>query len=87
MRKNIKISENVTFESIEDNIYILNISDGEYYKLSTSASNIWREIEKGIDLESLKIKFKSIFFDHPAIEHDIDELIKDLIDLNLITDN
>ena len=87
MSEYLKISENVTYESIDENIYILNISDGEYYMLSTSASEIWKEIDNGIDLENLKIKFKSSFPDNKTIEDDIDEIIRDLIGLDLIQDH
>ena len=87
MSEYLKISENVTYESIDENIYILNISDGEYYMLSRSASEIWKEIDNGIDLENLKIKFKSSFPDNKKIEDDIDEIIRDLIGLDLIQDH
>ena len=30
MNKNIKISDNVTFQTIENNVYILDINSGEY---------------------------------------------------------
>ena len=84
MSEYLKISKNVTYESIDENIYILNLDDGEYYMLSRSASDIWKEIDNGINIKNLKIKFKSSFPDNVSIEDDIDEVITDLIDLNLI---
>jgi hypothetical protein len=84
MSEYLKISKNVTYESIDENIYILNLDDGEYYMLSKSASEIWKEIDNGINIKNLKIKFKSSFPDNVSIEDDIDEVITDLIDLNLI---
>jgi hypothetical protein len=87
MSEYLKISKNVTYESIDENIYILNISDGEYYMLSRSASDIWKEIDKGIDVENLKIKFQSTFPDSKTIEDDIDEIIRDFVDLDLILDH
>ena len=33
MSECLKISQNVTYESIDENIYILNLDDGEYYML------------------------------------------------------
>jgi len=87
MSEYLKISKNVTYESIDENIYILNLDDGEYYMLSRSASDIWKEIDKGIDVENLKIKFQSTFPDSNTIEDDIDEIIRDFVDLDLILDH
>ena len=87
MSEYLKISKNVTYESIDENIYILNLDDGEYYMLSRSASDIWKEIGKGIDVENLKIKFQSTFPDSKTIEDDIDEIIRDFVDLDLILDH
>ena len=84
MSEHLKISKNVTYESIDENIYILNLNDGEYYMLSSSASEIWKEIDKGINVENLKIKFKSSFPDNNTIEDDIDEIVKELVSLDLI---
>ena len=55
--------------------------------LSRSASDIWKEIDKGIDVENLKIKFQSTFPDSNTIEDDIDEIIRDFVDLDLILDH
>ena len=87
MSEYLKISKNVTYESIDENIYILNLDDGEYYMLSRSASDIWKEIDKGIDVENLKFKFQSTFPDSKTIEDDIDEIIRDFVDLDLILDH
>ena len=87
MSKPLKISVNITFESIDENVYILNIDNGEYYKLSKSASLIWREIDAGFDIDEIKIKLKSKFSNNDDIENDVEEAIRDLINLNLITDN
>ena len=87
MDENLKISEDVTYEFIDKNIYILNINDGEYYKLSESASEIWREIDQGINIEKLKIKFKSSYLDNKTIEDDIDEILRDFVSHGLIEGN
>tara|TARA_B100001029_G_C14761021_1_gene285947 strand:+ start:305 stop:568 length:264 start_codon:yes stop_codon:yes gene_type:complete len=87
MIKSLKISENITFESIDENIYILNIDNGEYYKLSKSASLIWREVESGVDIKEIKIKLKSSFSNNDNIDSDVEEVLRELINLNLIIDN
>ena len=46
VNSNLKISDNVTFETIDSKVYILDISNGEYYELSESASIIWKEIHQ-----------------------------------------
>ena len=87
MDENLKISKDVTYEFIDENIYILNISDGEYYKLSESASEIWKEIDQGINIEKLKIKFKSTYLDNETIDDDIDDILRDFINHGLIEGN
>ena len=87
MDENLKISKDVTYEFIDENIYILNINDGEYYKLSESASEIWREIDQGINIDQLKIKFKSSYLDNKTIEDDIDEILRDFVSNGLIEGN
>ncbi len=87
MNKSLKISENVTFESIDKNVYILNVNNGEYYKLSKSASLIWTGLESGLDIEEIKIKLKSTFSNDDDIDNDVEEMVRDLISLSLIIDN
>ena len=87
MKKYLKISENVTFESIEANVFILDTSNGEYYELSESASIIWKYIENGIDIEDIKSKLRNMFPNNKDIESDIDESVRDFIGLGLIEDN
>ena len=87
MSKYLKIPENITFQSIDKCIYILNINNGEYYKLSKSATLIWNEIEKGIDVDNMKIKLKSLFDQSENINDDIDEALMDFINLGLLEDN
>ena len=79
MDKSLQISENITFQSIDNCVYILNINNGEYYKLSKSATLIWNEIEKGIDVDNMKIKLKSLFDQSENINDDIDEALMDFI--------
>ena len=87
MNKRLKIPENVTFESIDRNIYILNIDDGEYYELSESASIIWNEIVKGVCVEDIKLNVKSLFKNDEGIENDIDEIISNFKNIGLLEDH
>ena len=87
MNNSYKISENITFESIDNKIYILNIENGEYFKLSDSASLIWSEIEKGLCVEEIKTNLKSLFINNDEIDNHIDQALKDYIKLGFIIDN
>ena len=87
MNKSFKIPENITFESIDKNVYILNIENGEYYKLSESASLIWNDIEKGLSIEETKINLKSLFEENDAIDNDIEETLSNFVERGFITDN
>ena len=87
MNKNIKISDNVTFQSIENNVYILDINSGEYYKLSETASVIWEEISQGSSINDLKLKLKTLFHNSENIDDDVDEAINNFFNLSLVKDN
>ena len=87
MNRSFKISKNITFESIDKNVYILNIENGEYYKLSESASLIWNDIEKGLSIEETKINLKSLFEENDAIDNDIEETLSNFVERGFITDN
>ena len=87
MQKALKISDNVTFETIDSKVYILDISNGEYYELSESASIIWKEIHQGNELDSIKENLTALFDNNKKINDDIDEVINNFLNLNLITDN
>jgi len=87
MNKSLKISENITFQSIDNNIYILNVNNGEYYELSESASLIWKEINKEKNIDTVKSKIKSLYVNADEIENDIDDIVKNLLGLGLIEHN
>ena len=87
MNKSLKISENITFQSIDNNIYILNVNNGEYYELSESASVIWKEINKEKNIDTVKSKIKSLYVNADEIENDIDDIVKNLLGLGLIEHN
>jgi hypothetical protein len=87
MNKAFKISENITFEFIDTNIFILNIEDGKYFKLSDSASLIWKEIEKGLTNDGIKKHLKSKYGENEKIDNDIDETISKFIKLGFISDH
>jgi hypothetical protein len=87
MIKALQIPENITYEFIDANVYILDINNGEYYELSKSASIIWREIAGGKDIYEIKKKLQSLFIENKRIDDDIDEAIKNFIKLGFIEDN
>ena len=87
MTNSLKVPKNITFESINKNIYLLNINNGEYYELSESASIIWNEIAKGKDIKDIKLNIKSMFENNERIEDDIDEIIESLKDIGLLKDH
>lgn len=87
MNKTFKISEEITFESIGNNFYILNVENGKYFKLSISASLIWSEVEKGVCSEDIKLNIKSRFAGSNKIEDDVDETLNNFIKLGFIKEN
>lgn len=87
MNKSFKISKNITFESIDDNIFILDIENGNYYKLSKSASLIWNELEKKACSRDIKINIKSRFNGLDKIDNDVDDTLNNFIKLGFIKEN
>ena len=87
MNNSFKISEKITYEYIDKNIFILHIENGKYYKLSKSASLIWSEIEKGASSKDIKINIESNFDETDEISKDIDETLKNFIQLGFIEEN
>ena len=65
----------------------MHIENGKYYKLSKSASLIWREIEKGASSKEIKINIESGFDEIDEIRKDIDETLKNFIQLGFIEEN
>jgi hypothetical protein len=86
MNKVFNFSENITFESIDENIFILNIENGKYYKLSKSASLIWYEVEKGRDIDDMKTYLRSKYNDNKEIDNDVEKTISSFIKLGFISD-
>ena len=80
----LQIPENITYEFIEANVFILDINNGEYYELSKSASIIWKEIVAGRDIQEIKIKLGSLFSENHKIDDYIDEALKNFINLGFI---
>ena len=87
MKKSFKIPENITFESIDKNVFILNVENGEYFKLSESASLIWNQIENGLSVEEIKVNLRFLFDENDSIDDDIDETLSNFVERGFITDN
>ena len=87
MNKPFKISEKITYEYIDENIYILHIENGNYYKLSKSASLIWNEIKKGNCFKDIKTNMESQFGGNDKIGDDIEKALKNFIQLGFIEEN
>tara|TARA_B100000965_G_C19424707_1_gene683713 strand:+ start:106 stop:369 length:264 start_codon:yes stop_codon:yes gene_type:complete len=87
MNKSFKIPENITFESIDKNVYILNVENGEYFKLSESASFIWNYIENGLSSEEIIINLKSLFDENDAIDDDVEETLNNFVERGFIAEN
>ena len=87
MNKSFKIPENITFESIDKNVYILNVENGEYFKLSESASFIWNYIENGLSSEEIIINLKSLFDENDAIDDDVEETLNNFVERGFIVEN
>ncbi len=72
------------YTEVDDEILMLSVSNGEYYRLNSVASFIWRNLEKPISIKKLIDTSVEHYIYEDTLESDIDELITDLLKLKLI---
>lgn len=84
MSKNFKKNENIHFQSLDDIVYILDISSGEYYELSKSASLIWELVIDDHDDEKIEKTIIHKYKPEDSVKNDIQETISNFIDLGFI---
>ena len=83
----IKINENISSELIDDNYFLLNIDDGEFYELNLSSSLIWKCIMENnkIIADDLVSMIANIFnTKRSMVEKDIYDFLNDALKKNLI---
>ena len=75
----LSIPEGVIFETVDDQVVLLSLEGGSYYKLNGSGSRIWALIQEHGDLDKVEqVMVGEYDADPHQIRRDIAALVEDL---------
>ena len=75
----LSIPEGVIFETVDDQVVLLSLAGGNYYKLNGSGTRIWTLIQELGDLEKVEQAMVSEYnADATEIRRDVAALVEDL---------
>jgi hypothetical protein len=78
-RLKLSIPDDVIFEKVDDNLVLLSLGGGTYYKLNGAGTRVWELMNELRDLEKVETALTEEFVGDPAqIKKDVAELLKDL---------
>lgn len=82
----LSVADNVIFESVDDNVVLLSLDNGTYYKLSGTGPRIWELIQELGDLNEVEGVLSAEFnADASLIKKDVAVLVADLEAHGLVT--
>ena len=80
-----QINEGISYQSIDNQVIILNINNGEYYELNSSSSFIWNQIikmsSKDTILKTAKLQFN---LSEDQIK-EVNSALEKFVDLELVS--
>ena len=75
----LSIPDDVIFETVDDQVVLLSLNGGNYYKLNGTGTRIWHLIREHGDLGEVETAMIEEYeADPPEIRRDVRELINDL---------
>jgi hypothetical protein len=75
----LSIPDDVIFEKVDDNLVLLSLEGGTYYKLNRAGTRVWALMNELKDLEKVETVLIEEFNGDPAqIKKDVGELLIDL---------
>lgn len=79
-------SENTLYENIDDEAVILNLGDGCYYGLNSTARELWRHLERPLTAGELRTKLHDEYpeLSPEEIARDVAEFLESLKQCELI---
>jgi len=73
------IAKDVIFEAVDDQVVLLSLDGGRYYKLNGSGSRVWALIEEHGELEKVQDAMAGEFeADEADVRRDVATLVADL---------
>jgi hypothetical protein len=82
----VTIPESVLWQEVGDEIVLLDIEAGEYHSLNDVGSTIWRTLEQHPDVRSAYEHLCGTYeVDHGVLRTDLDEFIKRLVEMGLLS--
>jgi hypothetical protein len=79
-------SENVLWRTIDDDILLLNVTNGHYYSLDSIGGRIWLLLVEGLEREAIVSRLQDEYAgEEMEIHSAVQDLIEDLLLEKLIT--
>jgi hypothetical protein len=83
--KKVEVPAEVVWQRVEDQVVLLELSDGEYFALDEVGSQIWELLQGCDDVHALPAQLEQIFeADEATLRRDLAELIDKLVDADLL---
>jgi hypothetical protein len=73
------IAKDVVFEEVDDQVVLLSLDGGRYYKLNESGSRVWALIQEHGELEKIQDEMAREYqADEAQIRRDVAKIVSDL---------
>lgn len=81
-----RIPEGVVFESVDNEMVLLNLNSGTYFKLNPTGHRIWSLIQQGGDSDFVLDQMVASFsVERELVQRDLEALVAELQQQGLIT--
>ncbi|MDP9170971.1 MAG: PqqD family protein [Acidobacteriota bacterium] len=81
----VEIGEAVIFQSLDDEVVLLNMTNQQYYGLDDVGAAMWHLLVKHHDVETVVAKLNDIYdVDEDRLREDLQALIRNLVDVDLL---
>lgn len=81
----VQIPSNIVSKTVDEDIVVLNLDDGTYFKLNETGAVIWDYLSKGKTIEDIiQVILKKFESSYEVVKEDVISLISSLRDENLI---
>ena len=83
--KSVEVPAEVVWQRVEDQVVLLELSDGEYFALDDVGSHMWELLQDCEDVQALPGQLERIYdADEETLRRDLAELIGKLVDADLL---
>jgi hypothetical protein len=83
--KRVEVPAEVVWQRVEDQVVLLELSDGEYFALDEIGSHMWELLQDCDDVHALPAQLEQIYeADEATLRRDLASLIEKLVDADLL---